>query len=234
MFEWLFGKKEVKKLRNELKNSFEAVKKDISKTGNWITHLHERGIKTDSEINFIKKELSSVKEELEELKDFISIFGRRMSRQVSKKSGQVSNNWTGVEGVQTAVQTAVQGPNFDDFFNFSIVERAIIWVLLNSDLKLSYEDIALMLGKERSTIRTHVNSIKQKSEGLISEIIEKNGKKRIFIPEKIRERLLKSAKVRLKFKKKKDGFNEKNEIKREKIKILKNEGKKHKKVSKKK
>ncbi len=234
MFEWLFGKKEVKKLRNELKNSFEAVKKDISKTGNWITHLHERGIKTDSEINFIKKELSSVKEELEELKAFISIFGRRMSRQVSKKSGQVSNNWTGVEGVQTAVQTAVQGPNFDDFFNFSIVERAIIWVLLNSDLKLSYEDIALMLGKERSTIRTHVNSIKQKSEGLISEIIEKNGKKRIFIPEKIRERLLKSAKVRLKFKKKKGGFNEKDEIKREKIKILKNEGKKHKKVSKKK
>ena len=62
--------------------------------------------------------------------------------------------------------------------------------------KLSYEDLALLLGKERSTIRGQVNAIKQKSEGLIQEIVEANGKKRIFVPEEIRSKMQKYAKSR--------------------------------------
>ncbi len=68
---------------------------------------------------------------------------------------------------------------------------------MNSDIRLSYDDLAAVLGKERSTIRGHLNRIKQKSSGLVEEIIEKNGKKRVFIPEEIREKLLKKAKVRV-------------------------------------
>jgi len=45
--------------------------------------------------------------------------------------------------------------------------------------------------------RGQINSIKQKSEGLIEEIVEKNGKKRVYVPEKVREKLLKYAKVRV-------------------------------------
>ncbi|GAI31057.1 unnamed protein product, partial [marine sediment metagenome] len=52
------------------------------------------------------------------------------------------------------------------------------------------------LGKERSTIRGQINAIRQKS-GLIEELIEKKGKKRVFIPEEIKEKLLKRAKVRV-------------------------------------
>jgi len=55
-----------------------------------------------------------------------------------------------------------------------------------------------MLGKEKSTMRGQINSIKQKSVGLIEEIIEVNGRKRVFIPEEIKEKLLKKAKVRVK------------------------------------
>ena len=36
-----------------------------------------------------------------------------------------------------------------------------------------------------------------KSEGLIEEITEQNGKKRVFIPENIRENMLKKTKVRV-------------------------------------
>ena len=42
----------------------------------------------------------------------------------------------------------------------------------------------------------------QKSEGLIEEIRENNGKKRLYIPEKTRDRVLKSVKVRVKTNKK--------------------------------
>jgi len=68
--------------------------------------------------------------------------------------------------------------------------------LLNSDLRLGYDDLAAMLGKERSTIRGHLNRIKQKSDGLIEETVEKNGKKRVFVPEEMKEKLLKKVKVR--------------------------------------
>jgi len=53
------------------------------------------------------------------------------------------------------------------------------------------------LGKEKSTIRGQINAIRQKSEGLIHETNEKNNKKRLFIPEIMREKLLKKAKVRV-------------------------------------
>ncbi|MEK6827557.1 MAG: HTH domain-containing protein, partial [Nanoarchaeota archaeon] len=104
----------------------------------------------------------------------------------------------GVYAVQTGVQTGVQTPNLSQF---SVTERAILWVLLNSEMKLSYDDLAAMLGKERSTIRGQINTIKQKSE-IIEEEIEKNGKKRVFIPEEIKEKMLKKTKVRVNSKKK--------------------------------
>ena len=68
--------------------------------------------------------------------------------------------------------------------------------IMNNEMKLSYEDLAMLLGKERSTIRGQINAIKQKSEGLIEEIVEKNGKKRVFVPGEIKEKLAKYAKVR--------------------------------------
>jgi len=92
-------------------------------------------------------------------------------------------------------------------------ERLIVFTLLNSEMKLSYEDLALLLGKERATLRGQINAIKQKSEGLIEELIEKNGKKRVFIPNEIKEKLRKYAKVRVKGNKK----GQKNDKDEEKI-----------------
>jgi hypothetical protein len=65
-------------------------------------------------------------------------------------------------------------------------------------MKLSYEDLAMLLGKERATVRGQVNAVKQKINGLIEEIIEKNGKKRVFVPSEIKEKMTKYAKVRVK------------------------------------
>jgi len=55
-----------------------------------------------------------------------------------------------------------------------------------------------MTGKERATIRGQLNSIKQKSQGLIAEQVEGNNKKRFFVPEKIKGVMLRKVKVRLK------------------------------------
>ena len=120
---------------------------------------------------------------------------RQVSKQVFKTPTAVEGKQTAVYAVQTGVQTGVQTPNFE---NFSVTERAILWLLLNYEEKLSYDDLAAMTGKEKSTIRGQINTIKAKSEGLIEEVVEKNGKKRVFIPEEMKEKLLKKAKVRVK------------------------------------
>ncbi len=202
MFEWLFGKgdkKGVEQLKEDTKKGFEAVKKDINSAGVWIKHLDSAKNEQQEEINEIKETLSSVQTELDGIKNVLAIMNELKPSRKNQTTKQLFDKQTPVYAVQTPVQTGVQSPNFDQF---SVTERAIIWVLLNSDLRLGYDDLAAMLGKERSTIRGHLNRIKQKSDGLIEEVIEKNGKKRVFIPEQIKEKLLKRVKVREKGKEK--------------------------------
>jgi len=199
MFGW-FKKKateeDLEQLRHAVQTGFNNVKRDFSNTSTWIKHLDNRTEEQDSEISDVYEEIASIKSELENIKNMIDILG---NRELFKQRQTVFNKQTAVQAVQTPVQTAVQRPFIDDFLeNLSVTERAIVWVLLNSghDMKLSYDDLAAMLGKERATIRGQLNSIKQKSEGLIEEQAGKNNKKRFFIPEKVKEMMLKKVKVR--------------------------------------
>ncbi len=192
---WFFGgKKEVDRLKEDTKKGFDFVKKDITSVSGWIKHLDSEKELQKKDINDIKEDLSTVKNEVEGLKNILSMMNEMKISGAFKTGKQVFNKQRGVYAVQTAVETGVQTPKLDQF---SITERAILWILLNTDMKLSYDDLASMLGKERSTIRGQINRIKQKSESLVEEITEKNGKKRVFIPEDMKEKLLKKTKVRV-------------------------------------
>ena len=206
MFGWLFKTKEVERVKEETKKGFDSVKKDISSVSGWIKHLNSEKKIHRKEIEEINEELSTIKKDIEDLKDMFSIMSGLKNKKVFKTPKQVFNKQTGVYPVQTGVQTGVQTPKLD---KFSISQRAILWILVNSEMKLSYEDLSAVLGKEKTTIRGQINTIKQKSEGLIQEVIEKNGKKRVYIPEEIKEILLKKSKVRVKNKK-----NDKNQLKK--------------------
>ncbi|MAG50955.1 hypothetical protein CL621_04960 [archaeon] len=183
-------KKELDILKQAVQTGFNSVKDDFSKTSKWIKHLDssDKGVK--EEISDLHEELASVKEELESMKNVLSIVGKGG---VFKQPQTVFKKQTPFKGVLNTVQTGVQTAFLD---YLSTTERAIIFVLLNSDMKLSYEDLAAMLGKRKGTIRGQINSIKQKSEGLVEEVIGENNKKRVFIPEKVRNMLLKTQKTR--------------------------------------
>jgi len=193
---WFFGgKREVEKVKEDTKKSFDSVKKDISSVSGWIKHLDSEKNLHKKEIDEIKDILSSIKLDVDGLKNIISVMNELKTNRLFKTPKRVFNKQTAVYAVQTGVQTGVQTPKLSQF---SITERAILWILLNTEMKLSYDDLSAMLGKERSTIRGQINTMKQKSEGIIEEEIEKNGKKRVFIPENIKEKMLKKTKVRVK------------------------------------
>jgi len=219
MFGW-FKKKadveDVERLKYAVQTGFNSVKRDFSNTSTWIKHLSDKGEQQNEEISEIYDELSSIRSDIENLKNMIDILG---NKKLFKQQQTVFNKQTAVEVVQTAVQTAVQTPFLDNFLdNLSVTERAIVWVMLNSEMKLSYDDLAAMLGKERATIRGQVNSIKQKSDGLVEEVIGKNNKKRYFIPDGVKGMMLKKVKVRVKRSEKK-GKNRVFEVGEEKEKI---------------
>lgn len=204
MLGW-FAKKRVKFLEEETKKSFEAVKKDIDNVGKWIKHLDGRGNEAVELFKQLKEDLSTLREEFEDLREEMSV-GNFITenKQLSKKQTAVGKQ-TAVYDVGEPVQTAVQTANFYEILQgFSTSERMLIFTLMNAadDMKLSYEDLARLLGKERSTVRGQINAIKQKSESLIRESSEANGKKRVYIDPEIKEKLQKYAKVRVKGKRK--------------------------------
>lgn len=197
---WIFGhKKRVDEVREEAKKGFDSVKKDILSITEWIKHLDHKKTAVQTDLHELKDVVMALKEEIKGIKETIESSNNThinsLFKQTTKTNSHLFKEKTGVFHVQTGVQTGVQTP---DLSIFSITERAIIGVLLNSDLKLSYEDLAAILGKEKSTIRGQINTIKSKSESFIMESIEKNGKKRIYIPKEMKEKLLKKAKVRIK------------------------------------
>ena len=155
-----------------------------------------------NELEEVKKQIFVLQNEIEGIKDFISMFVSKISKQQQPNT----NKQTGIFYGQSSIQTAVQTGYLD---NLSLMEKAIVWALVNSEDKLSYEDLAIVLGKDKSTIRGQINTIKQKSEGLIEEQKEPNGKKRVYIPEEIKQILLKNAKVRVKTSKKAKNLEEK-------------------------
>ncbi len=197
MFDWLFGKG-YKKLEEETKEGFSAVKNDMDAVGKWIKHLDGRDKQLFDLVQELRLDLSSIRDELGSMREGLDILSDREEHQQVFKKLPVLDKQTADEVVYNAVQTGVQTASFYDILkNLSSNERLVVFTLMNSDMKLSYEDLALLLGKERSTIRGQINAIKQKSEGLIEEISEKNGKKRVFVPPQIKEKLEKYAKVRV-------------------------------------
>jgi len=198
MFEWLFGKSD-KKVEEETKKSFNSVKKDMAEVGKWIKHLDGADKQLFDELNVIKQELSSIRDEIEGMREGLELVGDEAEGKQVLGKMPVKSKQTADLDVQEVVQTPVQTANFYGILKgLTGNERLVVFTLMNSEMKLSYEDLALLLGKERSTVRGQINTIKQKSEGLIEEITEKNGKKRVFVPDEIKEKLKKYAKVRVK------------------------------------
>ena len=219
MFGWLFKDKH-KELEEKTKEGFHSVRKDFEKTGAWIKHLDARDKQLFDALDALKIDLSSIQDEVEALKEAVSLVNfETKNKQLFKKTA-VLHKQTAVEPVYEPVQTPVQTGSLYDILNdLSPNERMIVFTLLNAQdgMKLSYEDLARLLGKERATIRGQINAIKQKSEGLIEEVVEPNGKKRVFIREEVRNKLVKYAKVRV-------GDSEKPEKKSKKRQKSENRG----------
>ena len=196
MFNWMFKKvkkEEFDTHKEAVQTALNSVKQDMANVSKWIKHLEQQDSSIKKDVQEIVQDFSSIKEDLEKLKEMIGQQKNDFEGSPIKQNQTARHKQTPVYDVQTAVQTTVQAA----FFNkLSLSEKAIVMILVNSDMKLSYEDLGAMTGKDSTTIRGQINTIRQKCPGIIEEQIEKNNKKRLFIPDKIKGILLRKAKIR--------------------------------------
>ena len=195
LFDWLFKKKGDEIFEEEVKKSFSNVKKDISKVSKWISHFHDKHRDHEEDFSKVLSRLEKLEKDLEDVKNFVEFFvAENTSGPFKSPFKHLSKHpQTPVQtgGVQPPVQTVVQTPvQTGALKGLTTMERIVLFALLNSKEKLSYEDISLITGKDKSTVRGQINNVKQKNEGLISEVMESSGKKRYFIEERVKERLL--------------------------------------------
>ncbi|UCD20773.1 MAG: hypothetical protein JSW08_03305 [archaeon] len=191
-----FGKRGDK--FKEIRDSFDAVKGDISHISGWIKHLHTKDKHFEEKFEHLMEEILQIKEDIDGIKNPALMLKHPPKQEVFKHKHLFKHKQTGVQSVQTPVQTLQKTPFFNEILSsLSPSERLIVWILLNSDMKLSCENVAALLGKQKNTVRGQINSIKQKGKELISEAIDGN-KKRYSISDEVRENLLKSFKKKVK------------------------------------
>ncbi len=190
--------KKLRVLNNNLDTSFSNIRKDMDNFGKWVMHLENHRNNHHSKIEDLEKRIYLLERMLENVKyakDFVQTPFLSKHRQTAVRLKQPS------VAVQTPVQTDI-GSNFDKnpveleqlLRSLTVMERAVLWTLLNTDMKMSYDDLAILLGKDKSTLRGQINNIKRKSESLISEFTEISGKKRFYVEESVKKRVIKSIK----------------------------------------
>ena len=202
---WIFKKRDdpsqkLESLQQSLKNSFSQIKLDIQSVTKTIKNQHGHHESHKMNINLAHARIDNIEQ---------MVFALQQELELAKQ--MQSNNQTAVQSkqdqtavrskqlfkvVQTPVQTAVQTGSLEeiDQKKFTPMERAIISILLNTDLKLSYDDLSVALGRDKSTIRGQVNNIKQKTN-LLQENVEKDGKKRFYVQEEVKTNIFKQRNV---------------------------------------
>lgn len=176
---WLFKKRKIEhkvnKLHKSVSDSFFHIKEDMRHIGNWISHFNYKHDRHEDEIEKLKIRLGELEDHIVDLKNL----------NIKQQEVQFKKQ-TVLEGLDDIYSE--KGADF--FKNLTVMERAILWILLNTDLKMRYDDLCVVLGKNKSTIRGQINNIRNKTE-LVKEINENDGTKRFFIEEKMKNEILK-------------------------------------------
>jgi len=204
-FFW-FRKKEdnldekFKELHSGLKSSFSNIKKDFEHVMSRVDHLH---LKKDEHHD----KLDKLDKRLREIETFFELMKEKEAEFIHKGTLSKQAVQTGQTGV---VRTAVQTPVFQTGYlgklkSLTPTERNLVWSLVNTNLKLSYDDISVVIGKDKSTVRGLMNSVRRKYDDIINEITEEGGKKRFFIEDDIKSEVMRDFKHAQKVKKKGKG-----------------------------
>ena len=177
--------KKFSEINDSLKNSFSKIKEDMFSLNSHVENLH--GHKQDH-----GELIEGLDSRLKLIENFIE---DSLTNQAIVQTNDLSKQTqTSVRPKRTS--TTVQTDELDSLRRLTPMERALVWALLNTDLKVSYSDLSRILGKDESTVRGQVSNIKRKIDGLVLEKSENNGQKRFYIEERVKNKIMRKYKIK--------------------------------------
>lgn len=195
MFFW-FKKRDLGEIDDKLKGVHKSLEKSFLNVKTDITHLMSRIDLLKEDHKLRNHEITKINNRIDELEIiFNEILNRNHDHKLRVFGQPFGHKQTAVRLDRQVVVVQTAKNDGDLTKKLTSVERAIVNIMLNTDMKLSYEDLSVMLGRDKSTIRGQVNGIKQKSECLINDYVERNGKKRFYITERTKNQVLKERNI---------------------------------------
>ncbi len=154
---WLFKKRDnleqkFDNLHNSLHDSFSNIKRDVDTVNKWLGHFKNRHHEHDQKLELLSQRISTIEEFLEDIPDVWK--GVQTAVQTGGVSKQLQTDSRPNNCPKLSKQLSKQYEEMtliEKIRKLTIMERAVVWALVNTDLKLSYEDLGKALGKDKST-----------------------------------------------------------------------------------
>lgn len=198
MFFWL-KKKDYNNLGEKFDNIHSSLHKSFLNVKMDVTHLIAKIDKINEDHIMKKSEIEELNKRVNQIEQIIDHMFNQKTR-VFGQPFEVKQTNIGFKQPNSFIRTDNQMDRKGDKWtrNFTPMERTIINILLNTDMQLSYDDLSVMMGRDKSTIRGQMNNIKMKNELLVTEIVQKDGKKRFYVEDRLKSEILRERNMLIK------------------------------------
>src|SRR3989344_8493893 len=176
---WIFGNKnndEIKKLKENLKNSFLNIKKDIDGVNKFLDHFKEKHNQHDQKHELHSQRLDNLEDEVSKLYQILREYdqGREERSSVHERSRAFKRSNQAFMNVQSL-------QNLKE--NLTPAQKRVIQMLNLTEIPLEYEDIAKDLKLSIVTVRRHLGDIKRMGFD-VKEKMNVDTKRKVFYIEK--------------------------------------------------
>lgn len=187
---WIFGKKddagEIKKLRDNLNNSFSNIKKDFESVHGVLSGFKDKHEQHDKKHEIHSARFDRIENDITKIYEILEQFDQKNLERsiVHERSSTFNRSNQSFMNVQSL-------ENLKE--NLTPAQKRVIQLLDSTEIPLEYEDIAKELGVSIITIRRHMNDMK-KMGFRVKERFNIDTKRKVFYLEKEIKRAIRRKK----------------------------------------
>lgn len=185
---------EINKLHDNLKahheNHERIHNKDVDNINGWISHLHENQKKHEENI---KKLENSLRNAFTLYNKYLIDLYKIVHTLKDEKKEDVETLIDVDRRLDTSLpepkEEKEEGPLLNMSKNLTRTQKAILAQLMNTEQKLSYKDIAMLMNISTSTVKNHICNMRNKGFPLV-EYKDEGNIKRYYLPENMKKILV--------------------------------------------
>ena len=173
---WFFGSKKedkIKKIEDNLKDSFVNIRKDFKSVHGFLSHFKQKHDHHDKRFEKIERELEMLRNLIAQTPS--SDDERSIVQSRSIAFNRSSEPFMNVQSLKNTVTPA---------------QKKVIHVLGLADMPLEYGDLARELGLSVVTVRRHLNDLKRMGFDVKEKVNVENGRKVFFIEKTVKRAIM--------------------------------------------